>query len=89
MRGRRRDRDRRRLQGGRPYGHFAHLLRAIEHTVHTGRPAYPVERTLLTTGVLDAVMHSLAGGGWLRKTPELSIAYQPTDWSFAQGPPPG
>lgn len=77
-----------RLQDGRPYGHFGHLLRAIEHTVHTGRPAYPVERTLLTTGVLDALMHSLAGEGRPRNTPELRIAYQPTDWPFAAGAPP-
>src|SRR5262249_54794789 len=77
-----------RLQNARPFGHFAHLLRAIEHTVHTGRPAYPVERTLLTTGVLDSLMHSLAGKSRLIKTPELAVAYQPADWPFAAGKPP-
>ena len=77
-----------RLQEGRPFGHFAHLLRAIDHTIHMGRPAYPVERTLLATGVLDAVMHSLAEGGRLIKTPDLAITYEPTDWPFAQGMPP-
>ncbi len=77
-----------RLQEGRPYGHFAHLLRAIEHTIHAGRPAYPVERTLLTTGILDAVMHSLAEKDRLLRTAELEVSYQPTDWGYAQGMPP-
>ncbi|MBM4068965.1 MAG: hypothetical protein FJ271_08490 [Planctomycetes bacterium] len=78
-----------RLEENRPFGHFEHLLRAIEHTFHTGQPAYPVERTLLTTGILDAVMHSLADKGRLIKTPELNVRYTPADWGFARGLPPG
>jgi len=77
-----------RLQNGRPYGHFAHLVRAIDHTIHTGRPAYPVERTLLTTGTLDNIMHSMAEKDRLRKTPELNVTYQAADWPFAKGEPP-
>ncbi|MBQ16294.1 MAG: hypothetical protein CMJ65_04125 [Planctomycetaceae bacterium] len=75
-----------RLEEGKPFGHFEHLLRGIEHMFHSGRPAYPVERTLLTTGVLDRVMHSVAQGGKRLATPELAIAYRPTEWGFANRP---
>lgn len=72
-----------RLQNYRPFGHFAQQLRAIEETMHTGRAVYPLERTLLTTGTLDRLMHSLAQDGKKLDTPELAIAYEPGDWPFA------
>ncbi len=77
------------LQDGKPYAHFAHQLRAIEHLVHTGKPPYPLERTLLTTGMLDALMHSMAEKHALKKTDQLaSLAYHPVDWPYAEGRAP-
>ncbi len=74
------------LQEGKPYAHFGFLVKAVESMIHTGKPAYPVERTLLTTGVLDAGLHSLAEGVG-KETPYLAIEYQPADWPFAKGRP--
>jgi hypothetical protein len=74
------------LQSGPPYGHFAYLVHAIEETIHANRAVYPIERTLLTTGILDRVMHSLADGGKRLETPELAVSYQPSDWPFANHP---
>jgi hypothetical protein len=76
------------LQQPDPFGHFAYLVRAIDSLIHTGHAPYPVERTLLTTGVLDAVMASRAENGRRVDTPYLDIKYQPTDWPFATDPVP-
>ncbi|HET6572163.1 MAG TPA: hypothetical protein VFG68_01055 [Fimbriiglobus sp.] len=76
------------LQQPDPFAHFAYLVRAIESLVRTGHTPYPVERTLLTTGVLDAVMTSKHQGGKRVETPHLKIAYKPTDWPHATDPIP-
>jgi hypothetical protein len=56
---------------------FSPLVNNVEKMFLTGRPTYPVERTLLTTGLTAAGVESL-----YRKqryeTPHLHITYQPT-----------
>jgi hypothetical protein len=68
-----------RLERGRPYGHFARLLRHIEHLMVTGEEPYPPERTLLTTGALALLMEARYRQQPLR-TPELAITYDSALW---------
>ncbi|MEZ4835349.1 MAG: hypothetical protein R2873_25730 [Caldilineaceae bacterium] len=78
------------LQGGWPYGHFSYLSLNVEEMFVTGRPSYPVERTLLTTGVLEAALESRYRGHVRVETPHLDIAYQSyteLPWR-AEGPRP-
>lgn len=59
------------------------LFKALSHAIQTHfrerRAPYPVERTLLVTGALDAAMEARLAGTPL-DTPQLQFAYQPRDF---------
>ena len=54
---------------------FDPLTWHIEQFFHSGKPPYPVERTLLTSGVVTAGLTSLAQGKRL-ETPHLAVKYE-------------
>lgn len=74
-------------QEGRPFHHFAFLLQGVEKMIHTGQPTWPAERTLLTSGALDALLVSRKRGGEIVPTPQLHVPYQST-WNWQMPPPP-
>ncbi|HET7768219.1 MAG TPA: hypothetical protein VFN74_05540 [Chloroflexota bacterium] len=59
-----------------PFGHFAWLCEEIQDLIVDRREPHPVERTLLTTGILDRLMESLSSGGTRLETPELDVRYK-------------
>ncbi len=62
----------------------AALMSKAEETFLTGKAPYPVERTLLTSGLVEAGMKSL-GSGNLIKTPYLKIRYAaPRESTYAR-----
>ena len=74
-------------QEGRPGMHFTWLLHGIEQMMLTGKPSWNVERTLLTSGALDALLLSLNEGQRRVETPYLMLRYPPI-WHWMEPPPP-
>ena len=75
-------------QNVRPFGHHAGTVHYIEELVLTGTAAWPPQRTLLTTGTLEALMDSSYEGNVRLETPHLKVAYDPPPGSRFQGEPP-
>ena len=74
-------------QEGRPAMHFTIQLNGIERMILTGTPAWPVERTLLTSGALDALLISRKDGGRRLETPYMNLGYKPS-WRWHEPPLP-
>src|SRR5437588_3656064 len=55
----------------------AALMSKAEEMFLTGKAPYPIERTLLTTGLVAAGMESLATSQKRLETPHLAVKYQP------------
>ncbi len=60
---------------------FTPLVNNVEKMFLSGAATYPVERTLLTTGLVAAGVDSLFQGQTRQETPHLNIFYQPTEES--------
>lgn len=74
-------------QEARPFMHFALLVDGIDRMVHTGTPSWPAERTLMTSGVLDALLISKKDSNRRLETPYLKFSYT-SDWTWKEPPPP-
>jgi hypothetical protein len=60
---------------------FSPLAYNMEQLFATRRSPYPIERTVLTTGLTASGVDSLHAGGARQETPHLAIRYQPTSES--------
>ncbi len=67
----------------RPLPHFDGLVSQIEEMIVTGKAPYPVERTLLTTGILSFLFESRRQKRAI-ETPELNVTYRPPAKVFRQ-----
>ena len=59
-----------------PHPHFSYLSLNAQKMFLTGQPQYPVERTLLISGALEALLDSRYQGHVCIETPHLNIAYR-------------
>ncbi len=67
-------------------GFLEALTVKIEAFLASGKPPYPVERTVLTGGILDWVLESRARGHLRLETPDLDVRYEPpADSGFLRG----
>jgi hypothetical protein len=63
---------------------FSPLVNNVERMFLTGKPSYPIERTLLTTGLTASGVESLYRNQSRVETAHLDIRYQPTAESTFQ-----
>jgi hypothetical protein len=67
-------------------GFLGALASKIEGFFASGKPPYPVERTLLTGGILDLALESRVKGQKRLETPDLDVSYDPPkDSGFMRG----
>jgi hypothetical protein len=71
------------LEGKPPRWHFNFLAHHIQQFFVTHQAPYPVERTVLTSGILAALMDAGFQGQQL-DTPHLAISYQPPEQPWAR-----
>ena len=74
-------------QEARPAAHFTLLLEGIERMMLEGRPAWTAERTLMSSGLLDALLQSGVQKGRRLETPWLEWGYT-SAWRWQEPPPP-
>ena len=60
-----------------PHPAFSYLGLNVQEMFLTGEPQYPVERTLLVSGALEAAMDSRYRGNVRVETPHLDVSYRP------------
>ena len=65
-----------------PHPHFTFLGLNAQELILGGKPTYPVERTLLVSGALEALLDSRYRGHIRLETPHLDVAYR----SYAEPP---
>jgi len=68
--------------------HHGLQMRGVEDMFLTGKPAWPVERSLLTSGILDRALVSKAEHGRVVETPEMSAIHYDAYWRWAPLPVP-